>query len=140
MLRHFYIIIAYYSPEEGYYYPEAGFYAYPGGTSTLEVENDEDDESIELFDFSVLTIKKKKAKKISKFEKAANDNADAEEDAKMKKKKKATATKKDRSNLNDVEGCEAYTYQFMLKRVVDIVKAQHAEGVAGSSAFKLIEP
>ena len=39
------IFVAYYSPNEGYDYPEAGYYAYPGGSETLEMENDEDDES-----------------------------------------------------------------------------------------------
>tara|TARA_B110000503_G_C6950956_1_gene330991 strand:- start:54 stop:485 length:432 start_codon:yes stop_codon:yes gene_type:complete len=57
----------------------------------------------------------------------------------MEKKKKTTALKKVRLNLNNVEGCDTYSYEFMLSRVVDIVKAHQAEGGA-SAAFKLIDP
>ena len=88
-----------------------------------------------IIDFSnkelIKTIKKKFWVEESKMEKIIKQAA--EEPTQNYEKED-----KERIDLNNVSGHEAYTYEFMLSK---IAKEVHGQGIStGSAPFKLIEP
>ena len=99
----------------------------------------EDDKVEDLIDFTQEKKKKKKKKdKESKFDGVAEI---AEHDMKMEKaneKAKKEVEITSRINLNEVEGHETFSYDFLLKRIVETIKQTSGDEDAGT--LKLIKP
>ena len=110
----------------------------------LEEEKEKAEEPVEDAEEEIIDFgeKKKKSKKkgVSLLDEAAKEATIDEEKEEKEKKKKNKSKAATRLNLNEVDGHEPFTYEFLLNRIAETIQAINGGEASSSSTFRLLDP